>query len=364
MNRKSPTLFTALIVWMTSALFFADCSRGQELIQLVAGGQTNAVDIPATQALLKEPFGTAYDATGQMWIIEMASGNRLLKVDEAGILSHVAGQTKPGFEGDGRPALSARFNGPHNLAIRPNGQILIGDTWNGRIREVAPETNLVDSLKGFEVSLDKAKAAGPYCISMSTSGKQLYIADLHRIHRLDLETGKSTVIAGNGTKGIPKNGAIAIEAPLVDPRAVVEDRLGNVYVLERNGNALRVVRINGTIETVVNATGKKGTETSQQESAIEAMMNGPKHLCVDFDNRVIIADAENHLIRRYNPADGTLTRIAGTGVSGKDGVGGSPTACQLSRPHGVTIHPKTGELIITDSYNNRILMIRRPTQKN
>ena len=359
MNRYSTALFAALMVWMTSTLFVMDSSYGQEQIQLVAGGQTNAVNIPATQALLKEPFGTAFDATGQMWIIEMASGNRLLKVDGAGILSHVAGQSQLGFEGDGGPALSARFNGPHNLAIRPNGQILIGDTWNGRIREVDPKTNLVDSLKGFEVSLDKAKAAGPYCISMSTSGKQLYVADLHRIHRLDLQSGKASVVAGNGTKGIPKNGSIAIDAPLVDPRAVAEDRLGNVYILERNGNALRVVRPDGTIETVVNATGKKGTETSQQEPAIEAMMNGPKHLCVDFDNRVIIADAENHLIRRYNPADGTLARVAGTGVSGKEGVGGSPTACQLSRPHGVTIHPKTGELTITDSYNNRILVIRR-----
>ena len=193
---------------------------------------------------------------------------------------------------------------------------------------------------------------------MSMSGKQLYIADLIRIHRLDLETGKSTVVAGNGTKGIPKNGAIAIDAPLVDPRAVAEDRLGNVYILERNGHALRVVRPNGTIETVVNAAGKKGTETSPQESAAEAMMNGPKHLCVDFDHRVIIADAENHLVRRYNPMNGTLTRIAGTGVAGRDGVGGPPTACQLSRPHGVTIHPKTSELTITDSYNNRILVVR------
>ncbi len=359
MNLNSPSLFSALLLWLSSMLFVTDRSYGQEQIQLVAGGHTNAVDIPATQAVLKEPFGTAFDGTGQMWIVEMASGNRLLKVNEAGILSHVAGQSQPGLEGDGGPALSARFNGPHNLAIRPSGRIFISDTWNGRIREVDPKTNLVDSLKGFEVSLDKAKAAGPYCISMSMSGKQLYIADLIRIHRLDLETGKSTVVAGNGTKGIPKNGAIAIDAPLVDPRAVAEDRLGNVYILERNGNALRVVRPDGKIETLVNATGKKGPEKSRQEPAVEAMMNGPKHLCVDLENRVIIADAENHLIRRYNPAEGTLTRIAGTGVSGKEGVGGPPTACQLARPHGVTIHPKTGELTITDSYNNRILVIRR-----
>ena len=358
MKLNSFLLRPGYLVWLISTLFVTYRLCGQEQIYLVAGGQTKAVDIPATQALLKEPFGTAFDATGQMWIIEMASGNRLLKVNEAGVLSHVAGQSQVGFEGDGGPALAARFNGPHNLAIRPSGQILIGDTWNGRIREVDPKSNLVDSLKGFEVSFDQAKAAGPYCITMGMSGKQLYVADLRRIHRLDLETGISAVIAGNGSKGIPQNGSLAVDSPLVDPRAVAEDRLGNVYILERNGNALRVVRPDGKIETLVNSTGKKGPEKSRQEPAIEAMMNGPKHLCVDLENRVIIADAENHLIRRYNPADGTLTRIAGTGVSGKEGVGGPPTACQLSRPHGVTIHPKTGELTITDSYNNRILVIR------
>lgn len=339
-------------------MFLTDRALAEDQIVLVAGGQTNAVNIPATEALLKEPFGTDFDTSGQMWIIEMASGNRLLKVDSSGILSHVAGKSQPGFDGDGGPALSAKFNGPHNLAIRPSGQILIADTWNGRIREVDTKTNLVDSLNGFEVPLHKARAFGPYCISIDTSGSKLYIADLNRIHRLNLETGKSTVIAGNGEKGIPMDGSLAIESPLVDPRAVVEDRLGNIYILERNGNALRAIRPDGTIQTVVNATGKKGPETSPQERAIEAMMNGPKHLCVDSENRVIIADAENHLVRRYNPVDGTLTRVAGTGVSGKDGVGGPPTDCQLFRPHGVTIHPKSSELTITDSYNNRILVVR------
>ena len=87
------------------------------------------------------------------------------------------------------------------------------------------------------------------------------------------------------------------------------------------------------------------------------MMNGPKHLCIDSMDRVVIADAENHLVRRYDPRDGTLARIAGTGVSGRQGIGGRATECQLARPHGVTIHPTSGELYITDSYNNRILKI-------
>lgn len=325
-------------------------------IHLVAGGTQDEVGIAATDAVLKEPFGAEFDAGGHLWIVEMVSGNRLLQVDGGGLITHVAGQLSPGFSGDGGPALRAQFNGPHNLAIQPDGKVLVGDTWNGRVRVVDVKAGTVKTLEGWQAPKGKERGNGPYCITLDFSGSQLYIADLRQVHRLDLETGKSQVIAGNGQKGVPENGAIATEAPLVDPRAVAADRQGNVYILERNGNALRVVDKSGRIRTVVNASGKKGGD-GDGGAALEATMNGPKHLCIDRDDSVLIADAESHLIRRYVPATGKIERIAGTGVKGSAGVGGDPRQCQLSRPHGVTVHPQTGEIFITDSYNNRVLKI-------
>jgi DNA-binding beta-propeller fold protein YncE len=327
-------------------------------IQLVAGGDQDAVDIPATQSVLKEPFGAEFDGSGQLWIVEMVSGNRLLKIDKEGLLRHVAGQLQPGYSGDGGPALQAQFNGPHNLAILPNGNVLIGDTWNGRIREVDVKAGTVKTLDGWQAPKGRERGNGPYCITLSLDGTQLYVADLRQVHVIDLATGKSRVVAGNGEKGVPMDGALAAESPLVDPRAVAVDRQGQVYVLERNGNALRVVDREGRIRTVVNASGKKGGE-GDGGPALAATMNGPKHLCVDRDDSVIIADAESHLIRRYVPTTGKIERIAGTGVKGSDGVGGDPLKCQLARPHGVMISPTTGELYITDSYNNRVLKITR-----
>ncbi|MCX6854039.1 MAG: hypothetical protein NTV80_03945, partial [Verrucomicrobia bacterium] len=180
----------------------------------------------------------------------------------------------------------------------------------------------------------------------------------HQVFELDLAKQESRVVAGNGQKGVPKDGAKATESPLVDPRAVAPDRLGNLYILERGGNALRVVDKEGLIHTVVNASGKKGG-TGDGGPALEATMNGPKHLCTDADGNVLIADAESHLIRRYIPGTGKIERVAGTGQQGRAGIGGDPLKCQLSRPHGVTIHPATGDLYITDSYNNRILHIQK-----
>lgn len=341
---------------LCASLLFLPFIAHADQIVLVAGGNQDAVEIAATEARLREPFGTAFDSGGHLWIIEMASGNRLLQVDGGGVINHMAGQLKSGDSGDGGQASRAQFNGPHNLAILPNDQVLIGDTWNGRIRVVDVKARIVATLEGWQVPLEKAKGSGPYCITLNFEGTKLYIADLRQVHELDLATHQSKVIAGNGKKGKPEDGAVAVDAPLVDPRAVAPDRLGNVYILERGGNALRVVDKNGRIRTVVNASGKQGG-AGDGGLAIDATMNGPKHLCVDKDDSVIIADAESHLVRRYVPSTGKIERIAGTGKQGSAGVGGDPQQCQLARPHGVTIHPESGDLYITDSYNHRVLKI-------
>ena len=327
-------------------------------IVLVAGGDQDAVDIQATEAKLKEPFGTAFDSGGHMWIIEMVSGNRLLQVDGGGMIQHVAGKETPGDSGDGGQAIRAQFNGPHNLVILPDDKILIADTWNGRVRVVDPKARIVSALEGWQAPKGKERGNGPYCIALNPEGTKLYIANLLQVIELDLATHQSRVIAGNGKKGKPEDGALAVDAPLVDPRAVAADHQGNVYILERGGNALRVVDKDGHIRTVVNASGKKGGE-GDGGPALDATMNGPKHLCVDKDDSVIIADAEAHLIRRYVPTTGKIERIAGTGKKGRGGVGGDPKQCELARPHGVTIHPQSGDLYITDSYNNRVLKIVR-----
>lgn len=322
------------------------------------GGGAAALPAKALEAELKEPFGTDFDGEGNVWVVEMVSGNRLLKIDASGMVSHVAGKLTAGFSGDDGPALEAQFNGPHNLAVLANGHVLVADTWNGRVREVDPVSGRVRSVAGYGVAQERAKGAGPYCIALSDSKTKLYIADLRQVWVLDLQTSALKLVAGNGKKGIPTDGGVAVEEPLADPRAVAPDHLGNVYILERGGNALRVVDKEGKIRTVVNRSGKVGC-TGDGGPALDALMSGPKHLCVDRDNSVIIADAENHLVRRYVPGTGRIERVAGTGVRGSKGVGGPAANCELARPHGVTIHPKTGELFITDSYNNRVLRVSR-----
>jgi DNA-binding beta-propeller fold protein YncE len=277
----------------------------------------------------------------------------------------VTGTGKKGSAGDGGPGVQAEFNGMHSLAIAADGAIYLADTWNNKVRKLDPKSGTITTLagtgaKGFGGDggpADKALFGGIYCVALDPKGARLYLADLdnRRIRAIDLKTGTVATVAGNGEKGVPADGTDAVKAPLVDPRAVAVDAKGNVWVLERGGHALRVVDPSGKIRTVA-GTGKAGA--GLDSDARKAQLNGPKHLCIDLDGSVLIADTENHRILRYLPADGKIIHVAGTGKRGTAGVDGPPTKAELNQPHGVYIHP-SGTLYITDSNNNRVLKIER-----
>jgi DNA-binding beta-propeller fold protein YncE len=332
---------------------------------LVAGGSGGEGE-PAVKAGLDGPFGVDFDRAGNMFIVEM-TGQRVLQVDAKAVLTRLAGTGKKGNEGDGGPALKAEFNGMHSLAVGPGGDVYVADTWNNRVRKIDAKTGTITAFagtgdKGFSGDGGPAARAtfgGVYCLAFAPKGDRLYLADLdnRRIRMVDLKTGVVTTVAGNGDKGVPRDGADAVQAPLVDPRAVAVDGKGNVYILERSGNALRVVDAQGKIRTVA-GTGKAGS-AGDGGDARKAELNGPKHLCIDGHGDVLIADTENHLIRKYVPATGTIVHVAGTGKRGSGGLGGPAAKLELSQPHGVYAHP-SGAIYIADSSNNRVLKIEQP----
>ena len=334
-------------------------------IELVAGSGTKSPPCAAKEVELKEPFGVEFTSAGEMVIVEMTKGERVLRLDKAGQVNLLAGTGQKGAAGDGGDPKSAQFNGIHNLAILPDNTIFLSDAFNQRVRRIDAKWSVIDTFagdgrKGYAGDGGPAAKAGlgtPMSVALDPKNEWLYIADLpaSRVRRINLKTTGIETVAGNGKKGVPTDGQPAVEQPLVDPRAAVADREGGFYILERNGNALRHVDAAGKIKTVV-GTGQKGL-SGDGGPALAATMNGPKHICMDRDgSSVLIADAENHVVRRYDPKTGLITRVAGTGKAGADGVGGDPVNCELRRPHGVTIGPD-GLLYITDSYNDRILRI-------
>jgi DNA-binding beta-propeller fold protein YncE len=336
--------------------------RADKVVLVAGGGKGD--DGPALEAKLASPFGIDADRSGNFWLVEYGA-HRVRKLDNQGMLTTVAGTGQPG-KADG-PGAKAMFDHPHNLAIAPDGTVYVADTDNNTIRKIDSKTGTVSTVagtgeKGFSGDGGPARAArfnGIYCLAFDASGEHLYLADLgnRRIRVIDLTTGTVTTMAGNGERGIPANGAEARNAPLLDPRAVAVDARGNVYVLERGGHALRVVDPAGKVRTVA-GTGKAGY-SGDGGPALEATFNGPKHLCIDRDGSVLIADTENHAVRKYLPSEGKVVAVAGTGKHGSGGVGGPPEKAELNQPHGVYVHSGTGVLYITDSSNHRVLKIER-----
>ena len=89
----------------------------------------------ATNATLYDPYGVAFDASGNMYVADQNS-NRIRKVNSAGIISTVAGNGVAFFSGDGGTATNASLDEPMAVAQDGSGNLFVADALNYRIRKV------------------------------------------------------------------------------------------------------------------------------------------------------------------------------------------------------------------------------------
>jgi hypothetical protein len=111
-------------------------------------------------------------------------------------------------------------------------------------------------------------------------------------------------------------------------------------------NALRVI------------AGQPGQEEDShvcaQGRALSALLYWPSAVAV-FGGNVYVADAGDNCVLEIH-ADGTITRVAGTGHAGFNGNGIPATQAELSDPQGLAFD-KAGDLYIADSGNERIRVV-------
>lgn len=188
-------------------------------LELVAGGGTGGDGASARQVEISSPFGVAFDAAGTLYFVEMV-GNRVRKLGSDAPVTTLAGTGHKGSGGDDGPAARAELNGPHSLAVTGNGDVFIADTWNNRVRKIDGRSGRITNVagtgrQGFAGDggpAIQAEFGGIYCLALDEAGQTLDLADLdnRRVRRINLKTGIVTTVAGNGQKGVPTDGELAL----------------------------------------------------------------------------------------------------------------------------------------------------------
>ena len=162
---------------------------------------------------LHEPFGIDFDGKGRAYIVQM-TGNRVRVLDEHGTLGVLAGTGEKGPPADEAPGAEATFDGPHHLLVGPDGALYVADTFNNCVRRIDLATRRVTRFagtgaKGYGGDGGPARdAVFDGVFNIAFRGDVLYIADLgnRRVRAVDLKTGLVKTVAGNGTKGVPRDG--------------------------------------------------------------------------------------------------------------------------------------------------------------
>jgi RHS repeat-associated protein len=308
----------------------------------------------ATEAQLFEPDDVAVDSSGNLYI---ADSMRVRKVDPNGIITTVAGNGMWGYSGDGGPATEAQLGGVSGVAVDFSGNLYMADS--GRIRKV-DLNGTITTVAGGGSSSDGLGDDGPATAAylaardlVVDSEGNMYIADSanNRIRKVD-PSGIITTIAGSGIRGYRGDGGSATEARLRDPRDVVVDSAGNLYIADYGNNCIRKVEPSGIITTVA-GTGIRGY-SGDGGPAVLAKIGNPSKLAVDPVDNIYIADTWNYRIRKLDQR-GTITTVVGDGGwgSGKEGVLATQTGVDATA---VALDP-TANFYVLEKWQSRVCKV-------
>jgi DNA-binding beta-propeller fold protein YncE len=285
-------------------------------------------------------------------------------MDEAWIITTVAGTGIAGFAGDGGPAERARLNGPFDLGFDRAGNLCFSDTFNHRIRRIDAQTGIIATWAGSGepgYSGDggpaiRARLNEPYGIALDQDGN-LYIADRHNhcVRRVD-PAGVITTFAGDGTAGFGGDGGPAAAAQMVEPNGLALDPAGTrLFIADVGGHRVRVVDLaSGTIATFA---GTGAAEHGGDDGpAAEARIHGARAVEVAADGTVYILERQGSTLRRVDPHSGVITTIAGTGGRGYSGDGGPAVAALFDAPKELALD-RDGNPLVVDTENHAIRRI-------
>ncbi|WP_267476913.1 NHL repeat-containing protein [Xanthomonas arboricola] len=251
-------------------------------VQTVAGGQEGFADGVDAAAEFNTPSGIAFDTAGNLYIAD--TGNHAIrKRTPQGMVTTLAGDGSAGFR-DGAAA-QARFNGPIGVAVDAQGRVYVADTYNDRIRVIAPDgqvsTLAGGALPGMADGVgDQARFDTPTDLKVDAHGV-VWVADMRNdaIRRIAPDGSVSTLIGGD-----PADLSPLLHRPMT--LALTHD--GVLYVGDASGRVLQVTRA-GHVVTM------SGEDVMQR-------MSRPAGIAVDAQGTVYVSDAGSARVHRLVPA--------------------------------------------------------------
>ncbi len=395
---------TGVAVAPDGVIYFSDSGNARVrsidthgLIHTFAGGGQQGAGVPAVNAKLTRPEGVDVDSNG---VVLIADFDHLYRVADDGILQQIADATTMGFGGDGGSPSAGKFSAFSNVSTAPNGDILLGDFFNYRVRQIrdnvlstiagvgivndVPATqtflntpsdiipdgqgglwfadSFQNEVRGIEAGQIKrifgdgyigdelTRTYEPSGIARDANGS-LYIADTgnHRVLRYE-PGGTASVVAGGNGPGYSGESGLATSALFDTPTAVAVGRPGLFFVSD-TGNC-RVRRItDGAIRTVVgngscDYSGDGGPATDAGIGPLDLALVGSG----DGEGTLYITDSDNNRIRKVDLATGIITTVVGSGTAGYSGDGGPAEYAQIAYPTGMDMDQE-GNLYFADYFN-------------
>jgi DNA-binding beta-propeller fold protein YncE len=294
-------------------------------------------------------------------IVGIGAGTFMLR-EAANVALVIGDQSEGGGASD--PTISAYLDTPGGIAVEPsNGDIYFADSNNNvidridRRSTVAVVGNGTSGFSGDNGPATKAQLDTPDGVAIAPDG-DLIVADSHnhRIRRVDKPTQVITTIAGSGESGYDGDDKPALEAALNTPNAVFVTSNGDIYIADTLNNRVRMIdHATGFIRTVAGdgQTGGNGP-VGDGGPATSAHLFMPSDLAVADNGDVFIADMHHNRVRKVDGRTQVITTVAGNGTFGPGGDDGPATLARLAGPAGIALVPDaTGKvtIFIADYYN-------------
>jgi DNA-binding beta-propeller fold protein YncE len=286
------------------------------------------------------PDQVAVDARGHVYVADRQN-NRVEEFDSRGQLLGVIGHAGSG---------PGEFSGPRGVAVDRRGDLYVADSANNRI-EKFDAAGLLIAVWGRghgdgSAGTGPGQFNSPRGLATDRAG-DLYVADHgnNRIQKL-APSGKVLALWGRGGgDGLAGRGPGQFNLP----RGVTVNRLGDVYVADKDNNRIQEFTAHGRF---LRKWGRAGGDGSAGKG------NGEFHIPYSVaagPDQLYVADTGNNRVQEFTFSGRFIRRL---GRAGGDGTPGSAPG-QFSEPSGVAVGCG-GDVYVSEEGNSRIQVFGAP----